>query len=91
MRSVTVNLLWLRSEKYAQKACEDLNNRFYAGRPLYCELSPVTDFREANCRQHETNECTRGGFCNFMHVKKPSPDLRRSLFAAQRAELNLRK
>jgi len=33
------------------------------------EFSPVTDFREATCRQYEENTCNRGGYCNFMHVK----------------------
>ena len=27
--------------------------RFYAGRMLSCEYSPVTDFREARCRQFD--------------------------------------
>ena len=43
--------------------------RFYAGRPIVCEFSPVTDFREATCRQYEENTCTRGGYCNFMHLR----------------------
>lgn len=34
-----------------------------AGRPLYAELSPVTDFREACCRQNDLGQCDRGGFC----------------------------
>ncbi len=33
-------------EEDSGKAVDDLNNRFYAGRPLYTELSPVTDFGE---------------------------------------------
>jgi hypothetical protein len=33
-------------EEDAGKAETNLNNRFYAGRPLYAELSPVTDFGE---------------------------------------------
>ena len=33
-------------EEDSGKAVYDLNNRFYAGRPLYTELSPVTDFGE---------------------------------------------
>lgn len=36
-----------------------------AGRPLYAELSPVTDFREACCKQNDMGSCDRGGFCNF--------------------------
>lgn len=27
----------------------------------------------------------RGGFCNFMHVKEPSPGVRKSLKQSQRA------
>lgn len=34
-----------KSDEDAFKANEDLNNRFYGGRPIYSELSPVTDFR----------------------------------------------
>ena len=37
--------------------------------PLQVEFSPVTDFREATCRQYEENTCTRGGYCNFMHLR----------------------
>lgn len=42
-----------RREEDAEKAVEDLNKRWFAGRPIYAELSPVTDFREACCRQYE--------------------------------------
>ncbi|KAG0259972.1 hypothetical protein DFQ27_003784 [Actinomortierella ambigua] len=72
-------------EEDAGKAVESLNNRFYAGRPLWAELSPVTDFREACCRQYENAECTRGGFCNFMHLKMVERQISRELFASQRA------
>ncbi|KAF7722195.1 hypothetical protein EC973_003549 [Apophysomyces ossiformis] len=73
-----------RYEEDAGKAVESLNNRFYAGRPLYAELSPVTDFREACCRQNELAECNRGGFCNFMHLKHPTRALQSDLMEAQR-------
>ncbi|QSL64641.1 hypothetical protein MERGE_001943 [Pneumocystis wakefieldiae] len=76
-------------EEDAQKAVDSLNSRWYAARPVYAELSPVTDFREACCRQHETSECMRGGFCNFMHSKKPSPALLRDLELSQRKYLRL--
>ncbi|KGG50571.1 hypothetical protein DI09_64p70 [Mitosporidium daphniae] len=72
------------SEEEAGIAVEALNQRFYSGRPLYAELSPVTEFREACCRQNENGECTKGGFCNFMHPKEPTPKLKKDLFAAQR-------
>ena len=64
----------------ALKACNDLNNRWFGGRPIYAELTPVTDFREACCRQYETGECTRSGFCNFMHLKPISRKLRGELY-----------
>ncbi|KAG1218716.1 hypothetical protein G6F35_008099 [Rhizopus arrhizus] len=76
-----------RLEESAGNAVESLNNRFYAGRPLYAELSPVTDFREACCRQHEIAECNRGGFCNFMHLKHPTRTMRRELYEGQRMDI----
>lgn len=59
------------------------------GRPLYAELSPVTDFREACCRQNENGECNRGGFCNFMHLRNASPELVKQLRHGQRVERKL--
>lgn len=53
-------------EEDAQRAIDALNSRWYAARPVYAELSPVTDFREARCRQHTEGNCARGGLCNFM-------------------------
>ncbi|KAK4023667.1 splicing factor U2AF 35 kDa subunit [Daphnia magna] len=102
-----------RREEDAEKAVNDLNNRWFAGRPVYAELSPVTDFREACCRQYELgmkhkmealegarggnrgrprvpfssadqSECTRSGFCNFMHLKPISRELRRELYGRKR-------
>ncbi|XP_067937752.1 splicing factor U2AF 35 kDa subunit-like [Watersipora subatra] len=69
-----------RREEDAEKAMNALNQRWFNGRPLTCDLSPVTDFREACCRQYELGECTRGGFCNFMHLKPISRDLRKRLY-----------
>jgi len=67
-------------EEDATKSVKSLTGRFYSGRLLIAELSPVTDFREACCRQFETGECSRGGHCNFLHLKEPSRELRRKLF-----------
>merc|ERR1711872_1064416 len=50
-----------RFEEDAEKAVTALNNRWYNAQPIYSELSPVTDFREACCRQYKMGECTRGG------------------------------
>ena len=70
-----------RREEDAERAVKDLNNRWFGGRPIYAELSPVTDFREACCRQYEMGECVRAGFCNFMHLKPISRELRRDLYS----------
>lgn len=69
-----------KHEDDAAKAVDDLNNRWFAGKPVYAELSTVTDFREAACRLYETGSCTRCGFCNFMHLKQISNKLKSELF-----------
>ncbi|KAK4766327.1 hypothetical protein SAY87_007969 [Trapa incisa] len=73
-----------REEEHAANAVQNLSGRFYAGRPIIVDFSPVTDFREATCRQYEENVCNRGGYCNFMHLKKISRELRRKLFGKSR-------
>ncbi|KAL2347899.1 hypothetical protein Fmac_001899 [Flemingia macrophylla] len=69
-------------------ALHALHGRFYSGRPIIADFSPVTDFREATCRQFEENTCNRGGYCNFMHVKLIGRDLRRRLFAPRHRSLS---
>lgn len=73
-----------REEEQAAAAVQGMTGRFYAGRPIIVDFSPVTDFREATCRQYEENTCNRGGYCNFMHLKKTSRELRRRLFGRYR-------
>lgn len=67
-------------ESHAQQAVDDLNNRWFDGRPIHCELSPVKDFKTACCRQYEAGECERGKFCNFLHLKKVSSAAKRKLW-----------
>ncbi|GFZ10761.1 zinc finger C-x8-C-x5-C-x3-H type family protein [Actinidia rufa] len=62
----------------------DIMNLFFLGNPIIVDFSPVTDFREATCRQYEEDICNRGGYCNFMHLKKISRELRRQLFGRGR-------
>ncbi|GMI73848.1 hypothetical protein like AT1G27650 [Hibiscus trionum] len=73
-----------REEDQAAAALQALQGRFYSGRPIIADFSPVTDFREATCRQYEENNCNRGGYCNFMHVKVIGRELRRKLFGRNR-------
>ncbi|KJP87634.1 hypothetical protein AK88_02662 [Plasmodium fragile] len=67
-------------EDYAEKAVKELNGRFYAGKPLHIEYTPVTDFREARCRQFVDGQCRRGGYCNFMHIKHVPRSVKRKLY-----------
>ncbi|VWU49360.1 splicing factor U2AF small subunit, putative [Hepatocystis sp. ex Piliocolobus tephrosceles] len=67
-------------EDYAEKAIKELNGRFYAGKPLQIEYTPVTDFREARCRQFVDGQCRRGGYCNFMHMKHVPRSVKKKLY-----------
>ena len=66
-------------EEEAADAMEKLQGRYYDGILIQCEYSPVTDFREARCRDYDEDVCSRAGFCNFLHVKPVPPALIRSL------------
>lgn len=66
-------------EEEAADAMEKIQGRFYDGILIQCEYSPVTDFREARCRDYDEDVCSRAGFCNFLHVKPVPPALIRSL------------
>ncbi|PIA30551.1 hypothetical protein AQUCO_05500086v1 [Aquilegia coerulea] len=88
LKVLTSATTWLitcwESTTTCSNALRNLTGRFYAGRPIIVDFSPVTDFREATCRQYEENTCNRGGYCNFMHLKMISRDLRRHLFGRYR-------
>lgn len=66
-------------EQSAEDAVNDLKGRFYDKRPILPEFSPVTNFREAKCRQFEKSGCNRGGFCNFMHMRPIDRSLKNEL------------
>jgi len=68
------------TEAEAKRCMEDLNGKFYSGRIIYGEYCPVTDFREAKCRQYKEGNCDRGGYCNFMHLKHVSKSMRKALY-----------
>lgn len=67
------------SEEEAELAARSLNGRYYSGRVITTEFSPVTDFKEARCRQYDEGNCDRGGYCNFMHLKHISRSFKKSL------------
>ena len=65
-----------KKEEDADKAVKDLNNRWFGGRPIYAELTPVTDFREACCRYigGRVREClTKYNVGNTRQASAPAP------------------
>eukprot|EP01017_Pseudomicrothorax_dubius_P038754 TRINITY_DN5859_c0_g1_i1.p1 TRINITY_DN5859_c0_g1~~TRINITY_DN5859_c0_g1_i1.p1 ORF type:complete len:169 (+),score=39.43 TRINITY_DN5859_c0_g1_i1:921-1427(+) len=83
------------TEDDAENCLKKVTGRFYGGKPITAEYSPVTDFREARCRQFEEGSCARklfpfsfsyltakigGGHCNFMHLKPVSRKLKNYVF-----------
>ena len=71
------------SKDAAYTACQTLNTLWYGGKPVYAELSPVDSFHDAICRSHETNSCSRGDHCNFIHIRRPSGAVKSALFRSQ--------
>ena len=67
-------------ENEAKSALESLNGKYFGEKILLMEYSPVTDFKDARCRQNEEGNCDKKGFCNFMHVKYISKKFKYSLF-----------
>jgi len=66
-------------EEAAERALKKLSGRFYGGRLIQAEFTPVTDFREARCRAFHETRCARGGLCNFMHIKHIPKAVKRRL------------
>ncbi|KAG5261708.1 hypothetical protein AALO_G00287470 [Alosa alosa] len=66
----------LRGNVYVQYATEEdcskaflkFNGRYYAGRQLQCEFSPVTRWKTAICGLFDRQKCPKGKHCNFLHV-----------------------
>ena len=56
-------------EEMASDALEGLHGRYYNGQLMQVEYSPITDFREARCRDKDEETCSCGGFCSFLHLK----------------------
>jgi len=66
-----------RNEDCAGKALVGLTGRYYFGKLISAEYSPVADFREARCRAHHETRCTRVGACRFLHIKHIPKALKR--------------
>ena len=46
-------------EQDADKAFRGLNGRYYSGKQIKTEFSPVTDFNESRCRLYVEGQCDR--------------------------------
>lgn len=66
-------------EEDAEKAMISLPTRFYGARLITAEYSPVPSLAEARCRAFHETRCSRGGLCNFMHIKHTPKALKRRL------------
>uniref|UniRef100_A0A224Z2P0 U2 snrnp splicing factor small subunit n=1 Tax=Rhipicephalus zambeziensis TaxID=60191 RepID=A0A224Z2P0_9ACAR len=62
------------SEEEAQQALTMLNGRWYAGRPVSCEFSPVDRWKTAVCGLFFRRACPKGRGCNFLHVFRNPTD-----------------
>ncbi|KAL4656501.1 hypothetical protein GN956_G4411 [Arapaima gigas] len=66
----------LRGNVYVQyettEQCKEaflmFNGRWYAGKQLQCEFSPVTKWKTAICGLFDRQKCPKGKHCNFLHV-----------------------
>ena len=70
------------SEQEADSAKQRISGRYYHGRPLQPEYSPVTDFSEAVCGMFKHGFCERGDYCTqpshthaTVHVAAAGTDL----------------
>ncbi|XP_036909304.1 U2 small nuclear ribonucleoprotein auxiliary factor 35 kDa subunit-related protein 2-like [Sturnira hondurensis] len=59
---------YITGEEECQAALSLFNGRWYAGRQLQCEFSPVTRWKTAICGLFEIQQCPRGKHCTFLHV-----------------------
>lgn len=66
-------------DEEAEKCVLGLRGRYYHGRLVLAEYSPVTSFGEARCRQFDEGHCARGGYCNFMHLRHVPRALKKEL------------
>jgi splicing factor U2AF 35 kDa subunit len=68
-------------EDSAAAALAAVNGRFYAGRLVHAEYSPVTELTDGKCRMFEEGVCGRGNLCHFMHTRRIPDSLYRKLYA----------
>lgn len=59
----------------AAQVVKELRNKKFNKVPLLPELSPVTNFSDACCKEDCEGMCNRGPQCNYLHIMKVSRKL----------------
>ncbi|GJV53398.1 arginine--tRNA ligase, chloroplastic/mitochondrial, partial [Tanacetum coccineum] len=77
--SLEVKVKWNYQAAVAEAVLASRQKHF-SRRPTVVDFSTVTDFHQASWSQHEDNTCNRGGYCNFMYLKKLRRELVQQLF-----------
>ena len=72
-----------RDENNAKAVMNKILARYYGGKLIQPSYTHVVDFKDARCKQHEMGRCSKGGFCNFIHVREPNHALVRKLLERQ--------
>lgn len=79
-------LVKFKSERSAAKCFAECNDRWYNGKPIFCDLSPVKFIDDAICKDYANGRrCERGDQCNLIHARNIEPSLVKMLNASQRA------
>jgi splicing factor U2AF 35 kDa subunit len=78
-------LVKFSDERAAANCVRSCNDRWYNGKPIFCELSPVARMEDSFCRPHLSHRgCERGDTCNMIHPREPRRDIKATLFASQK-------
>jgi len=65
-----------RKKEEAMQAHKAFHGRYYAGKKLLIQFSPVVNWKSAVCGLFTRRQCERGKQCNFLHVfSNPNGDL----------------
>jgi splicing factor U2AF 35 kDa subunit len=70
-------------EECAIKMQEAMHGRYYDGRVIEAEFSPVHNLidpgSDGRCKQYDRSFCSRGGQCNYLHLKPLTATLKKDL------------
>jgi len=70
-----VYIMYTKKED-AMRAHKAFHGRYYAGKKLLIQFSPVVNWKSAVCGLFTRRQCERGKQCNFLHVfSNPNGDL----------------